>query len=482
MQKTIPTLGTNSWGRRLMPATIALGLLVVLGFAPSGFAQCPNGGPGPLCFGNNFFVTGDYVVAGANMSVNIANGFATGTITIPDANPGILPGKTSTCTINGITKTNCVPPGAEILAVLLYWQTVEKIGVIPGQPGSGQNGFFGPVLNNVPQLYPISGATNSQNTVSFSNGGCTGSSTGKVVRTYRADVRGYLPQDTKGNVLANGTFQVMLASAGQGTPVTLGATVIFIYRILSPNVPLNSIVIYDGSFAPGGAVLNMTQRVQGFYDAANAPVSRLTHIAGSTHSNKFQTVSLNSTVRGVQQLSVNLPSLYANGLLPPFPGWYGPWDNPTWTFLDPNANPIKEDADLATTMVAPTSSQGGCPSWGAVIVSTTVKHTDGDALLDPWKTNQGYCDASINEGSCTAGMPSTGWVDLSGAVLGAALAPHPDVFVQLDYMCSKVTGPGSCDTNPANVTSYSIASNVITVIANNSFSVGENVQLQIPSV
>src|SRR5713101_1554398 len=315
MQKTIPTLGTNSWGRRLIPATIALGLLVVLGFAPSGFAQCPNGGPGPLCFGNNFFVTGDYVVAGANMSVNVANGFATETLTIPDANPGILPGKTSTCTINGITKTNCVPPGAEILAVLLYWQTVEKIGVIPGQPGSGQNGFFGPVLNNVPQLYPITGATNSQNTVSFSNGGCSGTSTGKGVKTYRADVRGFLPQDINGNVLANGTFEVMLPSSSNTTPITLGATLIIIYRILSPNVPLNSIVIYDGAFAPGNNTLppsTMTQTVQGFYEAANAPVSRLTHIASQGKSKKFETVSLGPN----PATQTPLPSLYGSGQSP----------------------------------------------------------------------------------------------------------------------------------------------------------------------
>ncbi len=492
MQKTIPTLGTNSWGRRLMPATIALGLLVVLGFAPSGFAQCPNGGPGPLCFGNNFFVTGDYVVAGANMSVNIANGFATGTITIPDANPGILPGKTSTCTINGITKTNCVPPGAEILAVLLYWQTVEKIGVIPGQPGSGQNGFFGPVLNNVPQLYPITGATNSQNTVSFSNGGCSGTSTGKGVKTYRADVRGFLPQDINGNVLANGTFEVMLPSSSNTTPITLGATLIIIYRILSPNVPLNSIVIYDGAFAPGNNTLppsTMTQTVQGFYEAANAPVSRLTHIASQGKSKKFETVSLGPN----PATQTPLPSLYGSGQSP-FIGWYGPWDNPTWTFQPTSyvtstgiiipANPVQAGSASATTKVMADINQPGCPSWGAVILSTTVQHTDNDGLLDVWKTNQGYCDASINEGSCTPGVPSTGWVALPGTATPIAGTPHPDVFVQLDYMCSKVNGPNSCDTNPANVTSYSITSNVITVNCNctNPFSMGENVLLQIPSV
>src|SRR5882672_7960867 len=413
--------------------------------AQSASVPCPNGGPGPLCFGNNFFVTGDYVVAGAyGLNKQVKNGFATGTINVPDKdpvtgtmNPGIQPGPSNTCIINNVPKTNCVPAGADILAVLLYWQTAEKIGVMPGDPGSGQNGFFIPAGG--PQTgYPIAGSTNSQNTVSFSNGGCTGASTGKVVRTYRADVRGYLPQDANGNIIANGTYKVMLPSTGSTTPITLGATLVIIYRILSPNVPLNSIVIYDGSFAPNNTLpsLNMTQKVQGFYDAAHAPVSRLTHIAGSTQSNKFQTVSLNSRVKGVQKPSVNLPSLYPNGL-PALPGWYGSWDNTTWTFLDPNANPIKEDADLATTMVAPTNTQGGCPSWGAVIVSTTVKNTDGDGLMDVWKTNHGYCDASILEGSCTTHDPSTGWVDLPGTATPIPGTPHPDVFLQLDYMCGK---------------------------------------------
>jgi hypothetical protein len=439
----------------------------------------------PLTFGNNFFVTGDYVVAGAqNMTTNFVtisgNSYAKGTITVPDPNPGIQPGKTSTCTIivkgQPTTKTNCVPAGADILTALLYWQTVEKVGVTPGGPGSGQNGFFGPVLNTGPQLYPIAGATSSQSTVSFSNGGCTGGSTGKIVKTYRADVRGYLPQDANGNILANGAYQVMLPSTSSTTPITLGATLVIIYRVLSPNVPLNSIVIYDGSFAPGGTLLSMTQTVQGFYDAANAPVSRLTHIVGSTHSNKFQNVYLND-------LTKPLPSLYPG--LPPFPGFYGPWDNPTWTFPDKNGhNPVQPGDSSATTMVAPTTSQGGCPSWGAVIVSTTVKNTDGDGLLDVQKANQGYCDASIHEGSCTVGDPSTGWVALPGTVRPTPNQPHPDVFVQLDYMCSKVTGAGTCDTSQANVTSFSILSNVITVIANNSFSVGDNVllQIQMPSV
>jgi hypothetical protein len=195
-------------------------------------------------------------------------------------------------------------------------------------------------------------------------------------------------------------------------------------------------VIYDGAFGQNSASLTMTQTVQGFYDAAHKPVSRLTHIVGAGKSNKFQTVYLNSTL---------LPSLYGSSESA-FPGWYGTWDNPTWTF-DPNEtyvkvpNPVQEDNSFATTRVVPSTSNEGCVSWGAVIVSTTVKNDDGDTLLNAWKkaTPPGYCDAAVNQGVCNPGDPS--WVDLPGAVLG-----HKDVFVQLDYMCSSVTGPDSCTT------------------------------------
>ena len=472
MHNAIPTLGSISWRRRLMPATAALGLLLVSGFAQSGFAQSASVSDPPLTFGNNFFVTGDYVVAGAyGLGVNApaSNGFATGTIQFPDANPGI-------------TGTKSVPKGAQIVVALLYWQTVEKVT----QPGTGAHGFFRPVYSGGPPApgYAITGVSNSQSTVSFSGGGCTGSSGGKVVQTYRADVRALLPQDANGNLLVNSTdgvtFQVFLPNNPAATLPTLGATLVLIYRVLSPDVPLNSIVIYDGSFAPGNTSYTMTQTIQGFYDAATdpaknpaikVPVSRLTHIVGNGHNYKFQTVSLNGKA---------LPPLYATGQ--PFPGWYGSWDNTTWTF-DPNKtyvnvpNPVGEDSASATTMVSPATSQAGCVSWGAVIFSTTVDNSDNDEMLDVWKTKQGYCDASINEGSCVVGNPSTGWVDLTGAAPG-----QKDLFVQLDYMCR--VSAGKCDTSQANVTSYSIASNVITVTtsSNISFSVGETVQLQIPAV
>jgi hypothetical protein len=412
-------------------STIALGVLLILGFAQSGLAQAP------LNFGNNYFVTGDYIVAGAyGMTTNFQtiNGvtYAVGTISVPDANPGI-------------TGTTSVPPGGQIVAALLYWQTVEKVGVTPGGPGSGQNGYFRPLLVGGPAApgYAISGTNiTGNNTVSWSSGGCSGGSTGKLLQTYRADVAGGLPVDKNGNSIANGFFEVRLPSTGPSAPLTLGATLVVIYRVLSgaggPNIPLNSIVIYDGDYSQDTSHLTMTQQLQGFYDADHNPVSRLTHIVGNGQSNKFQTVYLSSGTNSF----VALPSLYSK-LLPAFPGWYGNWDNPTWTFPNANTNPIKEDSSYATTEVVPSMSNQGCVSWGAVIVSTTVKNPDKDGILNSWKTNQGYCDAALNNGACN-GPGDPAWVDLTGSAIG-----QQDVFLQYDYMCSTVTGPNSCTVGGA---------------------------------
>jgi Bacterial Ig-like domain (group 3) len=412
---------------RLVPFFVLWGALLSL--APSGFAQAPNP---PLNFGNNFFVTGDYIVAGAygiTSNFTTVNGvtYAVGTIAVPDSNPGI-------------TGTKQVPPGAQIVAALLYWQTAEKVGVTPGGSGSGQNGYFRPLLYSksggpAAPGYAISGTSLSgSNTVSWSSGGCGGSSTGKQLRTYRADVGGALPVDANGNPIANGSFEVRLPSVGNSTPLTLGATLIVIYRIPSgadgPNIPLNSIVIYDGDYSQNGAQLTMTQQLQGFYDAAHNPISRLTHIVGSGQSNKFQTVYLSSGTNAF----VKLPFLYGNRL-PAFPGYYGTWDNPTWTFN--SASPITEDSSYATTQVVPSMSNQGCVSWGAVIVSTTVKNSDNDGILDSWKTDRGYCDASVNNGMCN-GHGDPAWVDLTEAAKGTK-----DIFLQYDYMCSNVSS-GSC--------------------------------------
>jgi hypothetical protein len=420
-----------------------LSLCVLLGTlstaAQSGFAQADP----PLNFGNNFFVTGDYIVAGTvgmNNSFQTINGtsYTVGTVTVPDGNPGI----------QGATK---VPKGAQVVAALLYWQTVEMIGAAAGGPGSGQNGFFRPLLyksSGGPAApgYPISGVNvGSTTAISWSSGTCAGTSSSKITRTYRADVGGGLPIDANGNQVANGSFEVRLPSVGTpSTPLTFGATLVIIYRIPTgasgPNVPLNAIVFFDGAADPGIATRSVTQLLNGFYDADLSPISRLTYIGGNGNPGRTETLSLSSTGPLGANAPVRLPSLYPK--LPTFPGYYSSsysWDNPTWTFSSPN-NPIQNDAFSATTQLVPSGTSPGCISTAAVIFSTTVRNPDHDGILHSWKTNQGYCDATINIACSGPGDPA--WVALPGAVAG-----EQDVFLQYDYVCSNVTGPGSCHTS-----------------------------------
>ncbi len=430
MQTAVQTLRTLLLACRPARATTTLGLLLILAFAQSGFAQQTT----PLNFENNYFVTGDYVVAGVGLRGLGVNGFATQQFTMPDA--------------NSVPATG-VPQGADIVAAFLYWETVESSQTA----FAGQNGFFRPVFAGGPATgYPITGILlgNPNAPVSWSSGGCSGSSQGsKTMRTYAADVSRFLPQDSQGNILANGTYEVGLADSGSnggGVPLTLGASLIIIYRAITPSLPLTSVVIYDGAFAPANGSSTMSQTMQGFYQAAAGQISKLTHIVGNGQSNKYETVSLDGA---------NLPSRY--GKLPPFPGYYnGSWDNPTWSFSGAS-DPVQANDASATTTVVPNSSNGGCVSWGAIIMSTTVQNSDNDGILDVWKQKQGYCDASVNEGACATTDPS--WVSLPGATSG-----KKDLFVQLDYMCSIVNSDGTCDTT--NGYSFYPSASALTTLTN----------------
>src|SRR6266404_4791038 len=198
MQTSTLRLCSAAWGHRVMLAAIgltlvvtALGFALVFALAQTAAAQTVAAPSinGPLNFGNNFFVRGDYVVAGAyGMTSRFVGGFATGTINIPDTQN------------KGITGPNQVPAGAEVIAAVLYWQTVEKVG----QLGTGKSGFFRPIVTNSKGVnigppapgYQITGVNlPAHMTVSFSSGGCSGTSTGKAVQTYRANVLTALPQD-----------------------------------------------------------------------------------------------------------------------------------------------------------------------------------------------------------------------------------------------------------------------------------------------
>ncbi len=379
-----PCARTRRAVRKVNSALCVLVLLALIGFGQIGFAQ------NPLNFSNNYFVTGDYVVTGVGLRGLGVNGYATKQFSMPDANSVGFGGPGTG-----------VPAGADIVGAFLYWGTVESSQTT----FAGQNGFFRPVFQGGPATgYPISGVIlgNPNAPVSWSSGGCSGNAKGsKTMRVYGADVSRFLHQDAQGNVLANGTYEVSLADSGSnggGAPLTLGASLIIIYRALTPSLPLTSVVIYDGAFDPANSSSNMSQTMQGFYQAAAGPISKLTHIVGNGQNNKYETVSLNG---------VNLPSLYGN--LPPFPGYYnGSWDNPN----SPN--------------------------------------------------RPGYCDASMNEGACNPGDAS--WVDLPGAQLGTALNPHPDLFIEMDSMCSVLNADRTCDT--INGYSFAPSANAVTMMTN----------------
>jgi hypothetical protein len=408
MHTSVQTFRTFLLACRRARTAIALGLLLVFGFAQSSLAQT---GTNPLNLFKNYFVTGDYVVAGWVEGTPDGTGFAPGSINLPDTKQ---PSQT------GVPAT--VPAGADIVGAYLYWATVE----------SNQSSFVG--KQAFFNAYSITGTVlgNPNAPTSWSSGGCSGASNGsKTMRTYRADVRPYLPLDlnpsspTFGAYLVNGSIPVRLADSGSNgntAPNALGATLVLIYRVLSPAVPLNAIVLYDGAFAPNNASQTISQAITGFYQPSSNPsvIAKLTHIVANGQMNKSEQVFLSTT-------SQPLPSIY--GSAPPFPGIYGAWDNPTWVLSQYGYVHTTDTSE--TTTVIPSATNSGCVSWGTIVMSTTVQASKGDGLLDVWKMNQGYSDV-VRENDPPNGQndPTSGqWVSLPGALPNAK-----DFFVEVDYL------------------------------------------------
>jgi hypothetical protein len=316
-------------------------------------ASQSTGYPDTLGFFKNYFVTGDYAVAGVGLrGTGDATGFATGNINMSG-----------------------IPSGAVVIGAFLYWETIESTPL-----PSSSDGFF--------QGYPIQGKpVGTGSSPCWSSGGGTGSSNGsKTLRVYRADVAPNLV--INGAFQTNGTYQVRLhdsGSNGAGTPLTEGASLVIIYRTLT--APLKSVVIYDGSWTMNNSTSFMSQTIKGFYQADDSiPFSgRLTHIVGDGQSNFGESVYFNGSL--------------VQGGTNPFIGAAGfSWDNTTFT-VD-----VPDNSAVATTLVLPNAANLDCLSWGAILFSTPVKDRDGDGLLDWWETNQGYWD--VKDGT---------WVALPGA-------------------------------------------------------------------
>jgi hypothetical protein len=134
------------------------------------------------------------------------------------ANPGVSQG---------------VPDGADI---------IDGFSVL-GDAGKYADAFGR--QRNLPRL-PDHGQQIGSDLDNYTDGTFTG-----TLRVYRADVNTYFPGGTNGVRYASGSFVVSLPdSGGTGFPLTEGASLVVIYRVLSPNFPLKSVIIYDGSAVP----------------------------------------------------------------------------------------------------------------------------------------------------------------------------------------------------------------------------------------
>src|ERR1700745_4332413 len=111
MKTLIPTSRSIPLPRPGWLQAMAMCSLLIVGLPPTAFAQ---NGANPLNLFQNFFVTGDYVVAGWVEGNSDGSGFAPGKISIPDT---LQPSQ------NGVPAS--VPKGADIIAAYLYWATVE---------------------------------------------------------------------------------------------------------------------------------------------------------------------------------------------------------------------------------------------------------------------------------------------------------------------------------------------------------------------
>jgi sugar lactone lactonase YvrE len=345
-------------GTQVAPGS-AVKLLISIGEAPP-----PT--PNPLTFENNYFVTGDYASAGVTLRGTGAHGMATGTITIPSstATPSVSQG---------------VPDGADIIDAFLYWQTLESTPA----PSANIGTFLG---------YSITGQQIGSDLPNYTD---PVSSLNGTLRAYRADVNAYFPIGANGVRFASGSFSVSLPDGGTALPLTEGASLVVIYRVLvapnstnPPSLPLKAVVIYDGSVVQTAST---TQNMRGFYDSAGAGESTALYSAGGSWSNNSGSAAL-----GAQSIQYTAPLNSGN-------------------------------------------------AYVAEILSTPVINSDNDGILDAWKAGPGA-------GDFFAGQPgyydvkTQSWVPLPGAKHG-----EKDLFVQFDWMCGNVLSNGSCDPTQENL-------------------------------
>lgn len=365
--------------------------------------------PSALGFFNNYFVTGDYKVAGVGLR---------GKGVVDAVTQGIVGGTANTYAKGSISISG-VPETAQVVGAFLYWQTIQA-RTVPGPTSPAAKGTF--------RGQKISGKMVGSATSCWSSGGGSGTTSGaEEVRVYRADVLRHLPIANKTRV-ANGTHGIALLDSGSGGSQSVGtsnqfaraqgASLVIVYRDLSqadPKPRLKSVVIYEGAHTFNQSNPSMRQTVSGFYQQLAGPSvnAKMTHIVGDGDPNFKERMFFNTTA---------LTSPLVSTETDPIQGAQGQaWDN-----LEVNVSSLMGGVTGGsfTTSVAPVISSIDCMTWSAIIFSTDVQDTDNDGLLDKWEDDKGYTDQLTSK-----------WVPLPGADKN-----RQDLYLEVDHMVSR--GPG----------------------------------------
>src|SRR5208282_3507503 len=230
-----------------------------------------------------------------------------------------------------------LPPGANVVAAFLYWQSLEDSATFPLGLFNSTALTGGPILvtPTPAYTYPVTTGQLLGNDIPYSDQGGNGQ-----LRMYRADLLSYLSGG-----LPAGAYTEKLPDGGGALPQAFGASMVVVYRVLgqgpSGAMPLRAVVIYDGAwFNSTTPVTN----IQGFYDAkpSGSPAANYTY-------------------------------LYSAG---------GNWQAPS---------PVTASLSAHSGAFSSSGPVGG--ALAAAILSTPVNSSDGDGLLDAWKATQGYYDA-----------------------------------------------------------------------------------------
>ena len=266
-------------------------------------AQTGNG----FQFFKNFFVTGDYAIAGVGLrNAPLVNGLATRTIQFS-------PGQ--------------IPANADVLGVFLYWQSVVATPDLD-QAAEGVT-FNGTLIGGTPEDAIAKLVSNPGTSPCWSGGGATGETGGgRTLAVFRVDVLRFITDlKSNGRLDLDRPFQIQVPSGGSGNslPLAVGASLVAIFREAIPSRPLKAITIYDGGFTMDQADDRFELSLDGFYQPATiGAVGRLTPIVGDGQLNFSEKVAV-MPLDGTQTVIPGATVAAVN----PFASAQGAnWDNP----------------------------------------------------------------------------------------------------------------------------------------------------------